>query len=68
MKKGKFTSWDINLEDTIQQIWNKAKTNILGSDETVFGHQSRNHNRQWFEGNCWHAIQKKNQAYREQLE
>jgi type III secretory pathway component EscR len=56
------------MEDTIEKIWNKVKTDILESAETVLGHQSRKHSRQWFYEDCWHAVQKKNQAYREQLE
>jgi hypothetical protein len=68
MNEEKFTSGDINMEDTIEQIWNKVKIDILESAETVLGHQPRKHNRQCFDEDCWYAIQKKNQAYREQLE
>jgi hypothetical protein len=68
MNEGKFTSGDINTEDTTEQIWNKVKTDRLESAETVLGHESRKHDRQWFDEDCWHAVQKKNQAYREQLE
>jgi hypothetical protein len=35
MNGRKFTSWYINMEDTIEQIWKKVKTNILESAETV---------------------------------
>jgi hypothetical protein len=59
MNEGKFTLGEINTEDTIEQIWNKVKTDILESAETVLGHLSRKHIRQWFDEDSWHATQKK---------
>jgi hypothetical protein len=59
MNEEKFTSGDTNMEDTVEQIWNKVKTDILESAEAVLGHQPRKQNKLWFDEDCWHAIQKK---------
>jgi hypothetical protein len=34
----KICVWNINMKNTIEQIWNKVKTNLLVSAETVLGH------------------------------
>jgi hypothetical protein len=43
VNRRKFMSVNIDMEDTIEQMWNKVKTNLLEPAETVLGHQPRNH-------------------------